>query len=116
MGTSTSAEKIQGRGNDKALAWGVLLARGEGAGEESRMKSCTRASQRDAERSTMRAVGQGHCHQAQVMHSQAFALAVLMFCESCRDNSPDWYLEVFGSPSGTFWSALFGFQSTMRTW
>lgn len=42
--------------------------------EESRMKSYTGASQRDAERSTMRAVGQGHCHQAQVMLSQAFAL------------------------------------------
>lgn len=32
MGTSISAEKIQGRGDDKALAWGVLLARREGAG------------------------------------------------------------------------------------
>lgn len=96
--------------------WGCSWPEGREQEEESRMKSYTRASQRDAERSTMRAVGQGHCHQAQVMHSQAFALAVLMFCESCRENSPDWCLEAFGSPSGTFWSALFGFQSTMRTW
>lgn len=54
---------------------GCSLPEGREQQEGSRIKrAAQKTSPGDAERSTTRAVGQGHRHKAQVMHSQAFAL------------------------------------------
>lgn len=67
--------KYRGVGNDKTSAWGGAPGqKGESRRRKADGKGYTKASQRETERSTTRAVGQGHSHQAQVMHSQAFAL------------------------------------------